>query len=250
MTGDFRQTLPVIPRGTKVDEIMASIKASQLWKDVKVFELKTNVRAERSGDPDSGEYSKVLDKMGKGVLTKTGIIKVPEHVYVKNKAELFDHVYKDLKTKYNESGFLEKRCILAPKNAQVDQLNEELLKEIPGDTKTYSSRDSTVKKTDATKYPSEVLNALSFPGIPPHNLVLKRGSPVILLRNLDPPMLVNGTRLTITNLGEHKIEAKILVGKYKGETVFLPRIPFIPKVANSLIAKTNIDRKPLYLRNE
>ncbi|XP_055941777.1 uncharacterized protein LOC129971825 [Argiope bruennichi] len=32
LSGDFRQTLPVIPRGTKADEMNASIKASYIWK--------------------------------------------------------------------------------------------------------------------------------------------------------------------------------------------------------------------------
>ena len=50
----------------------------------------------------------------------------------------------------------------------------------------------------------------------------------MLLRNLDPPKLCNGTRLTIKNLYPHLIEATILSGCGKGEDVFIPRIPLIP----------------------
>ena len=48
MTGDFRQTLPVVPRGTKADELYSCIKASHLWQHVVSYHLSTNVRAQQS----------------------------------------------------------------------------------------------------------------------------------------------------------------------------------------------------------
>ncbi|GBN53353.1 hypothetical protein AVEN_221601-1 [Araneus ventricosus] len=36
LAGDFRQTLPVIPRGTIADEIKACLKSSYLWKQEKL----------------------------------------------------------------------------------------------------------------------------------------------------------------------------------------------------------------------
>lgn len=35
--GDFRQTVPVIPRGTRVDEVKACIKKSHLWPHIKKY---------------------------------------------------------------------------------------------------------------------------------------------------------------------------------------------------------------------
>ena len=35
MAGDFRQTLPALPRGTKADELDACIKSSFLWRRAK-----------------------------------------------------------------------------------------------------------------------------------------------------------------------------------------------------------------------
>ena len=64
--------------------------------------------------------------------------------------------------------------------------------------------------------------------MPSHNLVLKVGSPIMLLRNLDAPRLCNGTRLCVKSLMPHVIEATILSGCSKGEDVFIPRIPMIP----------------------
>ncbi|GBP38709.1 ATP-dependent DNA helicase pif1 [Eumeta japonica] len=37
LAGDFRQTLPVVPRGTPADELNACLKASPLWNNVKII---------------------------------------------------------------------------------------------------------------------------------------------------------------------------------------------------------------------
>jgi ATP-dependent DNA helicase PIF1 len=69
---------------------------------------------------------------------------------------------------------------------------------------------------------------LDLPGKSPHNLQLKIGSPVILLRNLNPPRLCNGTRLVIKKLIKHVIEAIILNGKFRDENILLPQILILP----------------------
>ncbi len=45
MSGDFRQVLPVIPRGSHADIVSPSIKNSYLWESVEVFHLSKNMRA-------------------------------------------------------------------------------------------------------------------------------------------------------------------------------------------------------------
>lgn len=64
--------------------------------------------------------------------------------------------------------------------------------------------------------------------MPSHKLKLKFGVPVILMRNLDAPRISNGTRLRITELKRYIVQATILTGGAKGETVLIPRIPIIP----------------------
>jgi hypothetical protein len=51
----------------------------------------------------------------------------------------------------------------------------------------------------AANYPVEFLNSLNLSGLPLHDIKLKVGAVVMLLRNLDPhSSLCNGTRLIIT----------------------------------------------------
>lgn len=50
MAGDFRQTLPVVPRGTRADEVKACIKSSILWPKVQVLSLKINMRVHLQRD--------------------------------------------------------------------------------------------------------------------------------------------------------------------------------------------------------
>ncbi|XP_037942473.1 ATP-dependent DNA helicase pif1-like [Teleopsis dalmanni] len=62
----------------------------------------------------------------------------------------------------------------------------------------------------------------------PHNLRLKTGSPIIMLRNLNASKLCNGMRLVIKKIMGNVLEITILNGKFEGEAVLLPRIPMIP----------------------
>jgi hypothetical protein len=45
--GDFRQILPVVPRGTKGDVVVASLNRSSIWQHVRILKLHTNMRVQR-----------------------------------------------------------------------------------------------------------------------------------------------------------------------------------------------------------
>jgi ATP-dependent DNA helicase PIF1 len=92
---------------------------------------------------------------------------------------------------------LVERAISTAKNVDVNELNLKIQHLLPGDLVSYKSINTVCDATEAVNYPTEFLNSLDLPGMPLHNLQLKIGSPVILLRNLNPPRLCNGTRLVI-----------------------------------------------------
>ncbi|CAI6350436.1 unnamed protein product [Macrosiphum euphorbiae] len=124
--------------------------------------------------------------------------------------------------------WLSQRAILAAKNNDVHALNFTIQSKIAGDLVTYKSVDSITNPDDVVNYPTEFLNSLEIPGFPPHNLQLKVGTVILILRNLNPPRLCNGTRLSVKRLMPNLIEATIINGKYAGENVCIPRIPMIP----------------------
>ena len=81
------------------------------------------------------------------------------------------------------------------------------------------SDDSVAPQDDQViQYSAEFLNILTPPGIPPHELHLKVGVPVILLRNLDPSSgLCNGTRLIVRRLARNVKLGDVVGGAHDGE---------------------------------
>ncbi|XP_059149801.1 uncharacterized protein LOC131936752 [Physella acuta] len=233
LAGDFRQTLPVIPRSTMADELNACLKASYLWNDITELKLKQNMRAKLSGDSSANRFALQLLDVGNGKIKQdkiTGLIEFSKDFckLVRTCDELKDSVYPNLEANFKNHQWLCERVILAPKNELVFKLNIEIQNLLPGDTRIYKSVDTVLDPDQAVHYPTEFLNSLQPSGMPLHELTLKVGSPIILLRNLDPPKLCNGTRLSIKKMYSHIIEATIMNGSGKGEDVFIPRIPLIP----------------------
>ncbi|VDN04575.1 unnamed protein product, partial [Onchocerca ochengi] len=118
--------------------------------------------------------------------------------------------------------------ILAAKNKDVDELDNFIQSNIQSEMVTYTSSDTVVEADEAVNYPTEFLNSLDLPGIPPYVLQLKIGVPIIMLRNINQPKFCNGTRLTVEKLMSNVIEASVLTGPFKCEDVLIPRIPMIP----------------------
>ena len=128
---------------------------------------------------------------------------------------------------YKDLNWLCERAILAPKNDIVNIINDHVMKQLPEQVMTYKSVDSALDPDQAVQYPTEFLNTLNPAGLQPHCLMLKVGCPIILIRNLDAPRLCNGTRLSVKRFSQCVIEATVMTGCGKGETVFIPRIPII-----------------------
>lgn len=233
LSGDFRQTLPVIPRSTIADELNACLKSSFFWRHVKTLKLNINVRVQLQNDPLAALFSNQLLDIGNDKLSinqETGLITLPTTfcTIMETKEDLIKSVFPNIGQNYKNHSWLNERAILAAKNNDVNELNASIQNDIAGELIIYKSVDTVTNQDDVVNYPTEFLNSLDLPGLPPHSLQLKVGAPIILLRNINQPKLCNGTRLAIKKLMNNVIEATILNGKFQGEEVLIPRIPLIP----------------------
>jgi ATP-dependent DNA helicase PIF1 len=131
------------------------------------------------------------------------------------------------------------RNILAPKNTNVDEVNNVILESLSEKLHVYLSANSLASTQEGASvaarvsmdslYLVEFFNTLQFNGITNHKLELKVGVPILLLRNLNQSIgLCNGTRLIVKRLGQHVIEVEIITGNNVGKCVFIPHIIMSP----------------------
>ena len=153
LTGDFRQILPVVPGGTKADELDASIKSSFLWEHVKTLKLTKNMRVHLTGDPEAAEFAEILEDIGNGDLGRDtqGIVGFPPDVCVKDKKELIEATYPNLSEHYMNHNYLQERAILAPTNDDVENISKIILEDMPGEGKVFRSFNKVIIQADATK---------------------------------------------------------------------------------------------------
>uniref|UniRef100_A0A0L8I2A8 ATP-dependent DNA helicase n=1 Tax=Octopus bimaculoides TaxID=37653 RepID=A0A0L8I2A8_OCTBM len=147
MAGDFRQTLPVVPRGTRADELRACIKSSYIWQHVKQLTLTTNMRVHIHGDPLAAQFSNKLLDIGNGKLPQDpedNLHHLPCGNMSASLEELKSKVFPNIATNYKSYKWLCERTILAPRNDSVDKLNLNLLTQLPGPESSYRSIDSSL----------------------------------------------------------------------------------------------------------
>ncbi|CAN1750790.1 ATP-dependent DNA helicase PIF1 [Linum perenne] len=143
--------------------------------------------------------------------------------------DLVTRVYPDLARNHQSVAYIRTRAIVTPTNQVVSSINDYVLTQIPGDERIYLSSDTlTTPGPNQTRleaeYPVEFLNALTFNGMPEHQLRLKPYAIVMLLRNLNPSAgLCNGTRILLTHLGEHTLRGLIIGGSFEGTIAIIPR---------------------------
>jgi len=109
------------------------------------------------------------------------------------------------------------RSILTSSDDRASSINNSLLKSFDGQELTYKSIDSVTVLKVAVLLPVEFLNKQNPPGFPLHNLILKIGASLVMLRNLNPP-------LNKIALQKSVIEAIFFTGCANGKKLFLPNI--------------------------
>nr|XP_009794570.1 PREDICTED: uncharacterized protein LOC104241324 [Nicotiana sylvestris] len=228
--GDFRQTLPVVRSEKKKDFLRESLLCFEIWNQLEKLRLSINMRART--DPAFSDYLMRIES-GKEKLNYQGKIDIPDCFIVPFISEkeslkmLFRITYPDLYTSTCDMSSTNSRVILTTKNDFVDEINDMLITQFFGETRTYVAFDETIETTDQSQY-EDFLHTLHPTGLPPYKLTVKINCPVILLWNLNPcEGLCNGTRLICCNFERHVISAKIASGDSKKMHVFIPRIPLL-----------------------
>lgn len=228
IAGDFRQVLPVVPRGTKVDILMATIKKNVLWQDFRSFKLTKNIRAES----DNTGFQDFLMTIGNGsTINESGLIDLPHDFIVSSHHAVEQFVFGGLNSENIED--YAASAVLTPRNDDCDMINRRILSRLDGELREYRSIDKVIADGEnaqelETTIATEFIHTLTPTGMPPHSLHLKPGAIVILLRNLNPRTgLCNGTRLLILQLHNAFFTAKILTGSHSGQMVMIPRIKLI-----------------------
>ena len=223
--GDWRQCLPVIPRGSEGQIIASTLKFSYLWNNIKVYHLTTNMRVQMSGSLECKDFSEFLLSVGDGSYTGGEIIKIPDDMNMEGKTleDLIDFVFPDLEANSSNRHWLSERAILCPTNEQAKEVNDLVSDRFPGNAKIYKSSDTTTDNNP--DFSPEFLNSFDLPGMAPHCLKLKKGMLVMLIRNLNPAEgHCNGVKYVVNNLLDRVIEVTSVSGSNPGSKLFVPRI--------------------------
>lgn len=116
-------------------------------------------------------------------------------------ADLISKIYPSISTISLTAQYLVSRAILAIANVDITRLNNFTLEMMRGEWHLSKSVDEAADPADRETISPEFFHQTYEPLLPPHILRLKVGMPVMLLRNLDPPRLCNGTRIQLRFIG-------------------------------------------------
>ncbi len=240
LSGDPRQTLPIIKHGSKAQVIYSCIKfCPMIWSNCTKLTLTINERIRRNGNGlreqefaafilDVGNNSHTLPRIISDDNTKH-IIQIPSNICPinLNLNTLIDEIYPQL----NLGIIPVESAILTPKNKEVDHINEKALDIFTGEILQLLSADTVFNNENLPDplYPIEFINSININGIPLHNLKVKLGAPLMLLRNLDITKgLCNGTRMTLISVTNNVLRVRLINGSHSGNEAFIPRIELSP----------------------
>jgi ATP-dependent DNA helicase PIF1 len=137
--GDFRQILPVIPRGTRSDIVHASINASHIWHHCQVLTLTKNMRLQTASASSNAQeiqdFAKWILKVGEGKISEPNDgfadIEIPSDLLIPTTdnpiKSIVESTYPNLENNFSNVQYLESRVILASTIEIVDEINNYVL---------------------------------------------------------------------------------------------------------------------------
>lgn len=126
-SGDFRQILPVVRKGSRVTIVHLCLKSSLLFPTLRILRLTQNMRLEAlrkdpNAEKEALSYPDYLLKVGarRMNVNENELTPLPESVNtVQSSTELIDSVFGDLRFKRSDVEWLTSRSILAPTNKRA-----------------------------------------------------------------------------------------------------------------------------------
>ncbi|CAH9113153.1 unnamed protein product [Cuscuta epithymum] len=146
--GDFRQILPVIPKGTRQNIVHAALNSSFLWSFCTVVRLSKNMRLARmAGEPNEPAIQSFADwilKIGDGAFAENqngeSLIEIPDNMIAPMTSDPVDSIvraiYPDFLTQSDPISYLYSRAILAPTIDEVEKVNDYMLSQIDSELRT------------------------------------------------------------------------------------------------------------------
>ncbi|KAM1736615.1 hypothetical protein ACFX12_014956 [Malus domestica] len=176
--GDFRQVLPVVPKGTRSELMQASMINASFWGHVKIIRLKHNMRSINDQDfsefvlhVGNGEQETMIDDM----MQLPSCMVIPWNGE-ESIVQFVNEVFPDLECHVCDSRYLVERAIITQKNEDADKLNKMIIDKFPGTEHILYSFDS-VEDDVRNLYQQEFLNSISPGGMPPSSVNFEKRCP-------------------------------------------------------------------------
>ncbi|XP_016194842.1 ATP-dependent DNA helicase PIF2-like [Arachis ipaensis] len=143
LSGDLRQILPVISRGSRQDIIHSTVNSSYLWKFCQVLKLTKNMRLSIgttvSDQDETEQFSEWLLKVCDGLICDNmngeSEICLPGDIVISSSDQPFDDLvhfsYPNILDNMSSKDFFKERTILAPTLDIVKEVNNHLMAIIP-----------------------------------------------------------------------------------------------------------------------
>ncbi|XP_067949744.1 uncharacterized protein [Watersipora subatra] len=151
------------------------------------------MRAAILGNKASAHFAAGLLRIGTGrlpVSAESGLVSLDGYgTFVDSTEELQEKVYPNLRQRFQDVDWLSERAIICLRNDAAAAINSQLLAQLPDNSKTFTSVNTSLTDDAAVEHPVKFLTSLELLGLPAHKLQLKIGTPIVLLCNLNPPKI-------------------------------------------------------------
>jgi len=138
--GDFHQTLPVMPKGTHQQVVVASLCRGNLWEHIKFLHLRQNMGLGHS-EADN-QHAQWLLEIGAGsTIDDNEMIQVPQSMVCTNLNGLINRIYSGIgNSRAQDNWYFLDRIILYPRNDQVHDINEAILQQFNPNAEVHMLR--------------------------------------------------------------------------------------------------------------